>query len=78
MSNKWIADITLGWQEKCYSPAEEKFYISAKEDDFHGNVLRKKFFRDVNDAQKRRKTLGQKIFTCLDGELYEHDEVGTY
>ena len=40
-----------------------------------GNVLKKKFFRDVQEAKKRAKTLAQPIFTCLDGELYEQDEV---
>ncbi len=75
MSNKVTADVTLGWQEKSYSPTEEAFYMAAKEEDFHSNVLRKKFFRDVHDANKRRRQLGQKIFTCLDGELYEDDEV---
>jgi hypothetical protein len=65
----------LGWQEKCFSHVEEHFYQEAKEEDFQGNVLKKKFFRDVQAAQKRSQILGQKIFTCLDGELYEHDEV---
>ena len=44
---------------------------------FEGNVLKKKFFRDVQDAKKRSKTLAQQIFTCLDGELYQHDEVSS-
>ena len=64
-------------QEKLFSPTEEIYYRNAKEEDFHGNVLKRKYFKDVQDAKKRSKPLGQKIFTCLDGELYENDEVGT-
>ena len=64
-------------QEKLFSPTEEIYYRNAKEEDFHGNVLKRKYFKDVQEAKKRSKPLGQKIFTCLDGELYENDEVGT-
>ena len=77
-SAQWIGSVTFGWQEKIFSPAEEVHYRKAKEEDFHGNVLKKKFYKDVQEAKKRSKTLGQKIFTCLDGELYENDEVGLF
>ena len=74
-----ILDFTLPCAGKLpYNPlcqAEENYYRDAKEEDFLGNVLKKKFFRDVQEAKKRGKTLGQKVFTCLDGELYENDEV---
>jgi len=42
-----FGEITVGWQEKRFSPAEIKFYTSSREEDFHGNVLKMKFFRDV-------------------------------
>lgn len=75
-SKSWLGNVTLGWQEKLFSPAEENYYREAKEEDFSGNVLKRKFFRDVQDAKKRSKTLAsQQIFTCLDGELYQQDEV---
>ena len=77
-SAQWIGSVTFGWQEKIFSPAEEVHYRKAKEEDFHGNVLKKKFYKDVQEAKKRSKTLGQKIFTCLDGELYENDEVSHF
>ena len=31
---QWIANVTLGWQEKLFSPQEETFYQKAKEEDF--------------------------------------------
>ena len=31
---QWIANVTLGWQEKLFSPKEETFYQKAKEEDF--------------------------------------------
>ena len=74
-SSTWLGNVTLAWQEKLFSPSEENYYRKAKEEDFQGNVLKKKFFRDVQDAKKRSKTLAQQIFTCLNGELYQHDEV---
>ena len=77
-SAMWLGNVTFGWQEKIFSPSEEVFYRKAKEEDFQGNVLKKKFYKDVQEAKKRSKTLGQKIFTCLDGELYENDEVSLF
>ena len=76
-STTWLGNVTFGWQEKLFSPTEEIYYRNAREEDFHGNVLKRKYFKDVQEAKKRSKPLGQKIFTCLDGELYENDEVGT-
>ena len=67
--------MTFGWQEKIFSPSEEQYFQKAKEDDFQGNVLKKKYYKDIQEAKKRSKKLGQKIFTCLDGELYENEEV---
>ena len=54
-----------------------QYILSTMDMLFEGNVLKKKFFRDVQDAKKRSKTLAQQIFTCLDGELYQHDEVSS-
>lgn len=71
----WLGNVTLSWQEKVFSASEENYYRCAKEEDFRGNVLKRKFYRDVQDAKKRSKSLAQQIFTCLDEELYEHDEV---
>ena len=34
---QWIANVTLGWQEKLFSPKEETFYQKAKEEDFQVN-----------------------------------------
>ena len=31
---QWIANVTLGWQEKLYSQEEENYYLKAKEEDF--------------------------------------------
>ena len=31
---QWIANVTLGWQEKLFSLPEETFYQKAKEEDF--------------------------------------------
>jgi hypothetical protein len=42
-----LGELTVSWQEKKFSPAEIQFYSAAKEDDFHGDVLKMKFFRDV-------------------------------
>ena len=42
-----LGELTVAWQEKKFSPAEIKFYSSAKEEEFHGDVLKMKFFRDV-------------------------------
>ena len=42
-----FGELTLSWQEKKFSPAELKFYSASKEEDCHGDVLKMKFFRDV-------------------------------
>ena len=34
---QWIANVTLGWQEKLFSAKEETFYQKAKEEDFQVN-----------------------------------------
>ena len=30
----WLGNVTLGWQEKVFSPTEENYYRGAKEEDF--------------------------------------------
>ena len=35
---QWIANVTLGWQEKLFSLPEETFYQKAKEEDFQVHI----------------------------------------
>ena len=77
-----VEDITIQWQQKKFSKQEIKLYSEAKEEDFHQNVLKKKFFRDVQALTKRRsnpasttKTDIHRIYTLVDGELANLDEV---
>ena len=67
-------------------------YTNAKEEDFHQNVLKKKFFRDVQALGKKQQHRGggsrsaaistnkseaHRIYTLVDGELTSFDEVNT-
>ena len=77
-----VEDITIQWQQKKFSQQEIKCYSEAKEEDFHQNVLKKKFFRDVQALTKRRsksaptnKSDLHRIYTLVDGELANLDEV---
>lgn len=77
-----VEDITIQWQQKKFSKEEIKLYSEAKEEDFHQNVLKKKFFRDVQALTRRRsksaptnKSDLHRIYTLVDGELANLDEV---
>ena len=77
-----IEDVTIQWQQKKFSKQEIKYYSEAKEEDFHQNVLKKKFYRDVQAFTKKRgksiplnKFELNKIYTLIDGELATADEV---
>lgn len=87
-----VEEVVVGWQEKVFSPGEVRMYSEAKEEDFHSNVLKKKFFRDVQalgkKAQVKVKAAGSsntgkasrccQIFTLVDGELSSlNDVIGT-
>jgi hypothetical protein len=49
-----VEDITIQWQQKNFSKQEIKYYSEAKEEDFHQNVLKKKFYRDVQALTKKK------------------------
>ena len=79
-----IEDVTIQWQQKKFSKQEVKLYSEAKEEDFHQSVLKKKFYRDVQALTKRRgKSLPlnkidvHRVYTLVDGELTNADEVNT-
>ena len=81
-SSDVVEDVTIEWQQKKFSKQEIKFYSQAKEEDFHQNVLKKKFYRDVQALIKKRgkshslkKTESNRIYTLVDGELTSADEV---
>ena len=52
-SAQWLGSVTFGWQEKIFSPAEEVHYRKAREEDFHGNVLKKKFYKDPTERNRK-------------------------
>ena len=61
---QWIANVTLGWQEKLYSAKEETFYQKAKEEDFQ-----------VNWTQNVREYLMSLFFSftgkCAEKEVFQ-------
>ena len=78
-----IEDVTIQWQQKKFSKQEIKYYSEAKEEDFHQNVLKKKFYRDVQALTKKKgksvplnKSEQNRIYTLVDGELASSEEVG--
>ena len=78
-----IEDVTIQWQQKKFSKQETKYYSEAKEEDFHQNVLKKKFYRDVQSLTKKKgksvalnKVDLNRIYTLVDGELANSEEVG--
>ena len=80
-----IEDIVIQWQQKKFSKQEIKFYSDAKEEDFHQNVLKKKFYRDVQAMKRKKGKSSQpnkqdshRIYTLVDGELANIDEVIPY
>ena len=77
-----IEDVIIQWQQKKFSKQEIKFYSEAKEEDFHQNVLKKKFYRDVQAIRRKKgkstptsKQDLHRIYTLVDGELANVDEV---
>ena len=79
-----IEDVVIQWQQKKFSKQEIKFYSDAKEEDFHHNVLKKKFYRDVQAIRRKKGKSGStnkqdlyRIYTLVDGELANIDEVVT-
>jgi hypothetical protein len=69
-----VEDITIQWQQKNFSKQEIKYYSEAKEEDFHQNVLKKKFYRDVQALTKKKgksvplsKVEINQIYTLVDG-----------
>ena len=77
-----IEDTIIQWQQKKFSKQEIKFYSDSKEEDFHQNVLKKKFYRDVQTIKRKKTKSAQvnkqdsnRIYTLVDGELANVDEV---
>ena len=77
-----IEDTIIQWQQKKFSKQEIKFYSDSKEEDFHQNVLKKKFYRDVQTIKRKKTKPAQvnkqdtnRIYTLVDGELANVDEV---
>ena len=80
-----VEDVIIQWQQKKFSKQEIKYYSDAKEEDFHHNVLKKKFYRDVHALTKRKgksvplnKMESNRIYTLVDGELDIAEEVKLY
>ena len=73
-------DLVIGWQQKIFSPQEIAFYSNSKDDDFDTNVLKKKFYRDVQAMVKKDNSKSNSksvVYTEIDGELSTYEDVSS-
>jgi len=68
-----VSTLSVAWQEKHFSPSEIKFYTASKQEDFADDILKLKFFRDVQvgrreglkDVHQRSRCVSRFTFPAL-------------
>ncbi len=65
--------MVIGWQQKLFRAKELRYYSGKREEDFSSDVLKKKFYHDVQSmVRKGETTTKHVVYTALDGELFKH------